>query len=85
MKIRIGQYIIDAKITAKTLIFFFISTVVFILLYHFVVSGIDWVGFMEFITSCLILIFLVEKINIKVPGIFEIKTELGEIKKLLKK
>lgn len=83
MKITIGKYIVDAKIAAKTLIFFFITAATIILLYHFIVDGIEWTGFVEFIASCLLLIFLVEKINIKVPGLFEIKTELGEIKRSL--
>lgn len=83
MKITIGKYIIDTKIAAKVLIFLFISLVVLILLYHFIIDGIEWIGFVEFIASCLLLIFLVEKINIKVPGLFEIKTELGEIRKNL--
>jgi len=83
MKIKIGKFILDAKLTAKGLIFLFISLVVIILLYQFAIKGIDWVGFVEFIASCLLLIFLVEKINIKVPGLFEIKTELGEIRRNL--
>jgi len=83
MNIKIDKYAMNARHSAKALIFSFISLVIIILLYEFIVDGIDWLGFIEFIISCLLLIFLVEKINIKVPGLLEIKTELSEIKRSL--
>ena len=71
------------KIVAKGVIFIFVSIVIVTLIISFVFHGVDWLGFVEFIISCLILIYLIDKVSLKIPGLFEIKNEIGEVKKEL--
>jgi hypothetical protein len=64
---------IDFQNIGKFLIFVSISIVIIILLYSFITNRINLDGFSEFIISSLLLIFLIEKINIKIkiPGFIE--------------
>ena len=61
MEVKIGNFIIDPKVVAKLVVFVFTSIAIIILLFYFVKDGISWTGFIEFITFCLLLIFLIEK------------------------
>lgn len=73
------------KIIIKTLVSVSILFSITILVGGFMkVERIEWKEFIEFVAFCLLLFFIINpKLNIKVPGVFEIKTELGEIRKNL--
>jgi hypothetical protein len=71
------------RIIAKGLIFIFVSIAAIILIVNFIYNGIDWIGFVEFVASILLLIYLIDKISVRIPGLFEIKNEIGEVKKEL--
>lgn len=79
------EIILYFKIVVRIIISAVIFIVILVLLNKFIESGkIEWKEFIEFISLCLLQYFIINpKISIKIPGVFEIKTELSRVEKQL--